>query len=31
LIEGMGHDQPPALREQLAERIAQFVWRAERA
>jgi pimeloyl-ACP methyl ester carboxylesterase len=31
LIEGMGHDLPPGLRLQLAERIAQFVWRAERA
>ena len=29
LIEGMGHDLPPALRSQLAERIAEFVWRAE--
>jgi len=29
LIEGMGHDLPPALRSQLAERIAGFVWRAE--
>jgi pimeloyl-ACP methyl ester carboxylesterase len=30
LIEGLGHDLPPGLREQLAERIAEFVWRAER-
>jgi pimeloyl-ACP methyl ester carboxylesterase len=30
LIEGMGHDLPPGLRSQLAERIAEFVWRAER-
>jgi pimeloyl-ACP methyl ester carboxylesterase len=30
LIEGMGHDLPPGLRPQLAERIAQFVWRVER-
>jgi pimeloyl-ACP methyl ester carboxylesterase len=29
LIEGMGHDLPPALRQQLAERIAAFVWRVE--
>jgi pimeloyl-ACP methyl ester carboxylesterase len=29
LIEGMGHDLPPGLRSQLAERIAEFVWRAE--
>ena len=29
LIEGMGHDLPPGLRSQLAERIADFVWRAE--
>jgi pimeloyl-ACP methyl ester carboxylesterase len=29
LIEGMGHDMPPALRAKLAERIADFVWRAE--
>jgi pimeloyl-ACP methyl ester carboxylesterase len=29
LIEGMGHDLPPGLRLQLAERIAEFVWRAE--
>jgi pimeloyl-ACP methyl ester carboxylesterase len=29
LIEGMGHDLPPGLRPQLAERIAEFVWRAE--
>ena len=31
LIEGMGHDLPPGLRLQLAERIADFVWRVERA
>ncbi|MBZ5608922.1 MAG: alpha/beta fold hydrolase [Acidobacteriia bacterium] len=30
LIEGMGHDLPPALRPQLAAHIAEFVWRAER-
>ena len=29
LIEGMGHDLPPALRPQLATRIADFVWRVE--
>jgi pimeloyl-ACP methyl ester carboxylesterase len=29
LIEGMGHDLPPALRSELAARIAEFVWRAE--
>jgi len=29
LIEGMGHDLPAGLRSQLAERIAEFVWRAE--
>jgi pimeloyl-ACP methyl ester carboxylesterase len=29
VIEGMGHDLPPGLRSQLAERIAEFVWRAE--
>jgi pimeloyl-ACP methyl ester carboxylesterase len=29
LIEGMGHDLPPGLRSQLAERIAEFVWSAE--
>ncbi len=29
LIEGMGHDIPPGLRDQLAARIAEFVWRAE--
>jgi pimeloyl-ACP methyl ester carboxylesterase len=29
LIEGMGHDLPPALRSQLAARIAEFVWLAE--
>jgi pimeloyl-ACP methyl ester carboxylesterase len=30
LIEGMGHDLPPAIQPQLAERIAAFIWRAER-
>jgi pimeloyl-ACP methyl ester carboxylesterase len=30
LIEGMGHDLPPGLRLQLAERITEFVWRVER-
>ena len=30
LIEGMGHDLPPGLRSQLAERIAELVWRVER-
>ncbi len=30
LIEGMGHDMPPALRSQLAARILEFVWRVER-
>jgi pimeloyl-ACP methyl ester carboxylesterase len=30
LMEGMGHDLAPGLRLQLAERIAEFVWRAER-
>jgi pimeloyl-ACP methyl ester carboxylesterase len=29
LIEGMGHDLPPGLRSQLAERITEFVWREE--
>jgi pimeloyl-ACP methyl ester carboxylesterase len=29
LMEGMGHDLAPGLRLQLAERIAEFVWRAE--
>jgi pimeloyl-ACP methyl ester carboxylesterase len=29
VIEGMGHDLPPGLRSQLAERIAEFVWRVE--
>ena len=29
LIDGMGHDLPADLRRQLAERIAEFVWRAE--
>jgi pimeloyl-ACP methyl ester carboxylesterase len=31
LIEGMGHDLPPALRSELAARIADFVWRVEAA
>jgi len=31
LIEGMGHDLPPGLRSQLAERIADFVWLVEGA
>jgi pimeloyl-ACP methyl ester carboxylesterase len=31
LVEGMGHDLPPGLRTQLAERIAGLVWRVERA
>ena len=31
LMEGMGHDLAPGLRLQLAERIAEFVWRAEAA
>jgi pimeloyl-ACP methyl ester carboxylesterase len=30
LIEGMGHDLPPALRPQLTQRIADFVFRVER-
>jgi pimeloyl-ACP methyl ester carboxylesterase len=29
LIEGMGHDLPPALRSELATRIADFIWRVE--
>ncbi len=29
LIEGMGHNLPPGLRSQLAERIAEFALRAE--
>ena len=29
LIEGMGHNLAPGLRRQLAERIAEFVWRVE--
>ena len=29
LIEGMGHNLPPALHAQLAARIARLVWRAE--
>lgn len=29
LIDGMGHDFPPALRPKLAEHIAEFVWRVE--
>lgn len=31
LMEGMGHNLPPGLRLQLAARIAEFVWRVERA
>jgi pimeloyl-ACP methyl ester carboxylesterase len=31
LMEGMGHDLPPGLRSQLATRIAEFVWRADRS
>ena len=31
LIDGMGHDLPPGLRPQLAARIAEVVWRAERS
>jgi hypothetical protein len=30
-IERMGHDLAPGLRLQLAARIAEFVWRVERA
>ena len=30
LIEGLGHDIPPALRPELAKRIADFVWNVER-
>lgn len=29
LIEGMGHDLPPGLRSQLANRIGDFIWRVE--
>jgi pimeloyl-ACP methyl ester carboxylesterase len=29
LVDGMGHCLPPALRLQLAARIAEFVWRVE--
>jgi pimeloyl-ACP methyl ester carboxylesterase len=29
LIEGMGHNLPPGLRSQLADQIANFVWRVE--
>jgi pimeloyl-ACP methyl ester carboxylesterase len=29
VIEGMGHNLPPALRPLLASRIGEFVWRAE--
>jgi len=29
LIEGMGHDLPPGLRSQLANRIGDFVWLVE--
>jgi pimeloyl-ACP methyl ester carboxylesterase len=31
LVEGMGHNLPRGLRLHLAERIAEFVWRVERA
>jgi pimeloyl-ACP methyl ester carboxylesterase len=31
LIEGMGHSLAPGLHSQLAEHIAEFVWRVERA
>jgi pimeloyl-ACP methyl ester carboxylesterase len=30
-LKGMGHDLAPGLRLQLAARIAEFVWRVERA
>lgn len=30
-IEGMGHNLPPGLRSQLAELIAEFVWKVERS
>jgi len=30
LIEGMGHNLPPGLRSQLANQIANFIWRVER-
>jgi len=29
LIEGMGHDLPPGLRSQVANRISDFIWRVE--
>jgi pimeloyl-ACP methyl ester carboxylesterase len=29
LVEGMGHDLAPGLRQRLADRIAEFAWRAE--
>jgi pimeloyl-ACP methyl ester carboxylesterase len=29
LIEGMGHNLPPGLRFQIAERIGEFVWRVQ--
>ncbi len=29
LVEGMGHNLPPGLHAQLAEKIATFVWRVE--
>ncbi|MGH9645662.1 MAG: alpha/beta fold hydrolase, partial [Bryobacteraceae bacterium] len=29
LIEGLGHNLPPGLHSQLAERVAEFVWRTE--
>jgi pimeloyl-ACP methyl ester carboxylesterase len=31
LIEGMGHNIPPKLRGFIADKIAEFVWRAERS
>jgi pimeloyl-ACP methyl ester carboxylesterase len=31
LIEGMGHDLPPALQPQLTAHITQFMWRVEAA
>lgn len=30
-IEGMGHNLPPGLRSQVAELIAEFVWKVERS
>jgi pimeloyl-ACP methyl ester carboxylesterase len=29
LVEGMGHNLPPGLHAQIAERIAGFIWRVE--